>query len=70
MLGSTKATVSTRQFNDLMDYIKRLSGLDTTDPSGPADQRKPRLEPIRRFLVDKVLGNEHRRNRDTEAGGR
>jgi hypothetical protein len=60
-----RTSLSVRQFNDLMDYIKDLMGLAYS--TGNIDDRKPRLERVRDFLTKKVLGWELvRHDRDIE----
>lgn len=60
--------VSPRQFNRLMNYIKDLSGLPE-DISGASDARRMRLEVVRSFVLNNVLGGKHRRA-DEDRGGR
>jgi hypothetical protein len=60
VLASEARTVSIRRFNSLMDYIKELSGYE----EGAAGERKPHLKRIRSYLIKKVLGGEHREDRN------
>lgn len=61
--------VSTRKFNELMDYIHDLAGDTKRRPDDPPDHRRMKLEAFRSHLRNNILGRKWKiRGRTDEIG--